>query len=82
MLDDSVTNDISKTFNTRWYSQREMLGNDKWVQRTITVADIHDLTTLMAKLKDYGGEFIITPVDWGTHEPELPVLEIYDDMRE
>lgn len=82
ILDDTVTDDISKIFTTRLYSQREMLGDGKSVQKTVTVTDISDLVTLMAKLEQYGGEVIITSSDWGRHEPELPVIEIYDDYRE
>lgn len=80
--DGTVNDDISKIFNTRLYSQREDFGEGVMSQKTITVTDVPDLVTLMAKLKNYGGEFIISSSDWGKHEPELPVLEIYDDWRE
>jgi hypothetical protein len=82
MWDDTVTDDISKIFNTRLYSQQEMLGDGKSVQKTVTVTDISNLATLMAKLEQYGGEVVIASSDWGRHKPELPVIEICDDFRE
>ena len=60
-------------FNSKGYITRDIGENDSWG------IEINTLEELM-KLKNRVGEELVIGNSW--HNPEFPIIEIYDDYRE
>lgn len=78
-----IDNKAKKIFKSRIIKQREKWSTGDWKTKNIDVIEISGIEELINKLKEYGGEFVISAEESICNtDPKLPILEIYDYYRE